>query len=119
MHVHVYAQHIINKLAGPQSETGHWDLRTTYVRFTGETCGVCLHSAKGGAVETGCSDFNGVIYYFTISYYPNPLHPPPTAPPCNEYPVCAIMYADALLYVCSSEDMYSIRGLRSCMQVHT
>ena len=25
-----------------------------------------LHSAKGGAVETGCSDLNGVIYYFTI-----------------------------------------------------
>ena len=28
--------------------------------------GVGLHSAKGGAVETGCSDLNGVIYYFTI-----------------------------------------------------
>ena len=25
-----------------------------------------LHSAKGGAVETGCSDLYGVIYYFTI-----------------------------------------------------
>ena len=25
-----------------------------------------LHSAKGGAVKTGCSDLNGVIYYFTI-----------------------------------------------------
>ena len=23
---------------------------------------------------------------FIISYYPHPLHPPPTAPPCNEYP---------------------------------
>ena len=29
-------------------------------------CGVFLHSAKGGAVETACSDLNGVIYYFTI-----------------------------------------------------
>ena len=27
-----------------------------------------LHSAKGVAVETGCSDLNGVIYYVTISY---------------------------------------------------
>ena len=25
-----------------------------------------LHSAKGGAVETGCSDLNSVIYVFTI-----------------------------------------------------
>ena len=25
-----------------------------------------LHSAKGGAVETGCSDLYGVMYYFTI-----------------------------------------------------
>ena len=25
-----------------------------------------LHSAKGGAVETGCSDLYGVVYYFTI-----------------------------------------------------
>ena len=25
-----------------------------------------LHFAKGGAVETGCSDLNGVIYHFTI-----------------------------------------------------
>ena len=45
-----------------------------------------LHSAKGGAVETGCSDLYGVIYYFIIYYYPHPLHTPPTAPPCNEYP---------------------------------
>ena len=45
-----------------------------------------LHSAKGGAVEPGCSDLYGVIYYVTVQYYPNPLHSPPTAPPCNEYP---------------------------------
>ena len=45
-----------------------------------------LHSAKGGAVETGCSELYGVIYDFTIWYYPNPLHPPPTAPPSAEYP---------------------------------
>ena len=25
-----------------------------------------LHSAKGGAVETGCSDLYGVIYQFTM-----------------------------------------------------
>ena len=25
-----------------------------------------LHSAKGGAVETGCSDLNDVIHNFTI-----------------------------------------------------
>ena len=25
-----------------------------------------LHSAKGGAVETGCSDLYGVIYYLAM-----------------------------------------------------
>ena len=25
-----------------------------------------LHSAKGGAVATGCSDLYGVVYYFTV-----------------------------------------------------
>ena len=49
-----------------------------------------LHSAKGGAVETGCSDLNGVIYYFAILYYPNPLHPPPTDPPPTAPPVMNI-----------------------------
>ena len=24
------------------------------------------HSAKGGSVETGCSDLNGVVYYCTV-----------------------------------------------------
>ena len=42
-----------------------------------------LHSAKGGAVETGCSDLYGVTYYFIMQCYPNRLHPPPTAPPCK------------------------------------
>ena len=42
-------------------------------------------SSKGGAVETGCSDLYDVIYWLIICY-PHPLHPPPTAPPCNEYP---------------------------------
>ena len=42
-----------------------------------------LHSAKGGAVERGCSDLYGVIHDVTTQYYPNPLHPPPTAPPCT------------------------------------
>ena len=45
-----------------------------------------LHSAKGGTVETGCSGLQAMIGCFTISYYPNPLHPPPTAPPFDEYP---------------------------------
>ena len=43
-------------------------------------------SSKEGAVETGCSDLYDVIYDFIIEYYPNPLHPPPTAPPFDEYP---------------------------------
>ena len=45
-----------------------------------------LNSAKVGAVETGCRDLYDVIYYLIIQNYPHPLHPPPTAPPCNEYP---------------------------------
>ena len=48
-----------------------------------------LHSAKRGAVETGCSELYGVMHYYTIYYYPNVLHPPSTAPPCNEYPVAS------------------------------
>ena len=45
-----------------------------------------LHSAKGGAVETGCSELYDAIYWFTIWYYPNPLHPRSTAAPSAEYP---------------------------------
>ena len=43
---------------------------------------------RGGAVETGCSDLHGVVYYFTIRYDPNLLHPPPTAPPY----ICIYIY---------------------------
>ena len=39
-----------------------------------------------GAVETGCSGLPYIIGSFIIYYYPHALHPPPTAPPCNEYP---------------------------------
>ena len=34
-----------------------------------------------------CSELYDVIYYFNIYNYPNPLHPPPTAPPSAEYPL--------------------------------
>ena len=34
-------------------------------RVLGLACAF-LHSAKGGVVETGCSDFYGVIYHFVI-----------------------------------------------------
>ena len=40
-----------------------------------------LHSAKGGAAETGCSGLHSIIGCFTIQHYPHPLHPPPTATP--------------------------------------
>ena len=43
-------------------------------------------SSKGGAVETGCSGLHSIIGCFFMYYYLHPLHPPPTAPPCNEYP---------------------------------
>ena len=43
-------------------------------------------SSKGNAVETGCSGLPYIIDGFTIWYHPHPLHPPPTAPPCDEYP---------------------------------
>ena len=37
------------------------------LRKLGENCcSIALHSAKGGAVETGCSDLYGVVYYVTI-----------------------------------------------------
>ena len=52
-------------------------------RLRGGLKGIPPDSSKGGAVETGCSDLYGVINY------PHPLHPPPTAAPCNEYPVHA------------------------------
>ena len=44
-------------------------------------CSTIQNSSKGGALETGCSDLHYIISCFTISYYPHPLHPPPTAPP--------------------------------------
>ena len=43
-------------------------------------------SSQGGALETGCSELYDVLYCFIMQYYPHPLNPPPTAPPCNEYP---------------------------------
>ena len=48
---------------------------------------VALHSAKGGAVETGCSDLYDVIYQFAI--YTTPIHctPHPLHPPSAEYPI--------------------------------
>ena len=46
-------------------------------------------SSKGCAVETGCSDLYDVVHYFSIEYYPNPLHPPPTAPPSAEQSIQA------------------------------
>ena len=42
-------------------------------------------SSKEGAVETGCSGSHSIVGCFTIQYYPHPLHPPPTAPPFDEY----------------------------------
>ena len=53
----------------------------------GDRAAISQDSSKGGAVETGCSDVYDVIYKFILYYYPNPLHPAPTAPPCNEYPI--------------------------------
>ena len=49
-----------------------------------------LHSAKGGAVETGCSDLYDMICRFTKQYYPHPLHPRSTAPSA-EYPYSHII----------------------------
>ena len=40
-------------------------------------------SAKGGAVETGCSGLHCIIGCSTIKCYPHPLHPPPIAPPSH------------------------------------
>ena len=55
-----------------------------------------LHSSKGGAVETGCGGLHYIIGCFTTKRYPHPLHPPPTAPPFDEYP---IMLCHIMLYI--------------------
>ena len=44
-----------------------------------------LHSATGGAVETGCSALHDVMGCSTTYDFPHPLCPPPTAPPFDEY----------------------------------
>ena len=49
------------------------------------TLNVKIHQ-RGGAVETGCSGSHYITGCFVIYYYPHPLHPPPTAPPFDEYP---------------------------------
>ena len=46
---------------------------------------------RGGAVETGCSGSHHVIGCFTIWYCRHPLHPPPTAPPFDEFPIMIII----------------------------
>ena len=45
-------------------------------------------SSKGGTVETGCSGLHYIIVIgcFIVQYCLHPLHPPPTAPPFDEYP---------------------------------
>ena len=45
-----------------------------------------LHSAKGGAVETGCSALHYTMYCYIVQDNPHPLHPPPTSPPFADYP---------------------------------
>ena len=37
-----------------------------FLSFTDSSVAKDLHSAKGGAVETGCSELYNVIYYFTM-----------------------------------------------------
>ena len=48
-------------------------------------------------METGCSGLHYITYRFIKYYYPHPLHPPPTAPPCNEYPVSRTVHVRVLL----------------------
>ena len=60
-------------------------------------CPPNLHSAKGGAVERGCSGLHYIIGCFIIWYYPHPLHLPPTAPPFDEYPMKKIQLIMATL----------------------
>ena len=42
------------------------DDQAWFVRYLLANPGEALHCAKGGAVETGCSDLYGVIHDFTI-----------------------------------------------------
>ena len=44
-----------------------------------------LHSAKGGAVEAGCSDLYDITYQFTIQ-----IPPQSTAPPIHCTPLCRV-----------------------------
>ena len=41
-------------------------------------------------MEIGCRGSHYIPGCFIIQYYPDPLHPPPTAPPCKEHPVLAV-----------------------------
>ena len=52
-----------------------------------------LHSAKGGAVETGCSEIYMMIY--TICYI---ILPQSTAPPIHCTPLCRVSRPASLLY---------------------
>ena len=52
---------------------------------------------KGGCSGNRVQWFVWCYTLFYIYYYPNPLHPPPTAPPCNEYPV-VILYSNSVLF---------------------
>ena len=67
-----------------------WRLDATWccmTRCDGTRSDIVQDSSKGGAVETGCSGLHYIIGRFDVHYYPQPLHPVPTAPPAAEYPI--------------------------------
>ena len=56
-----------------------------YIYRFGVTLALFLHSAKGGAVETGCSDLHDMmilVYYIIL--------PQSTAPPIHCTPLCRV-----------------------------
>ena len=59
-----------------------------------------LHSAKGGAVETGCRDLYDVIHYFHYIILPQCTAPPSHCTPCNEYP-----FAGESAHLAANRDM--------------
>ena len=74
-----------------------WPEETKELDTTGLACGV-LHSAKGRAVETGCSALHYITGRFITSCYPHPLHPPSGCTPLCRY-VCIYIHMHIHIYI--------------------
>ena len=87
VYIYIYIYMFSAGVRRPAFAGGERAVRGRADRWAAPAC-VSQDSSKGGAMETRCSGLHelshGLFYHMILN--PHPPHPPPTAPPCNEYP---------------------------------